>query len=430
MAIGPGLVSFFKTLSPGLYLTKKQLEALQLTRLRRLIGHAYDNVTYYRNLFDSIGFRPQDLKTLADLSLLPVTTRAHLQEVPYHELVSRTARFNKLRMSRTSGATGMPLAVYRTRQESILRQLLTLRAFRLNGLRWNDKVVTISRQPTGARLLWPKTWPQAPLWNIWFFEEPEEIVKILRRLKPTVIYGFATNLAIVADLMLRKNIDDVNPRLVATSSDLLLPSFRRLIFQAFKTDPLDIYNCTEIGDIGWQCQTRRDFHLNADSLLVELLQNGKRVPPGETGEVVVTNLFRYAMPLIRYSPGDLASSAEAPCLCGLGLPVLGRIDGRSNHIVPLPNGRVFVGFSEIMGEFVEVLRYQIIQLSLNMFLIKIVPRTGFSELTRSSIAHALASRLGEGIQIEVRTVDGSEFAGPRKFPTVVPFAPVDLGNRT
>jgi phenylacetate-CoA ligase len=424
----PRLLSFGWSLRAGLSLNGAELQTLRLARLRQLVEHAYHNVPYYRRLFDSAGFRPRHLRRLADLAAIPVTTRERLQKIPPDDLISHAADREKLRSARTSGSTGVPLTVYRTRGEARLRQLLTLRTFRCNGLRWDDRVVTLSRRPTAARPRWFSRWRGAPLWNLCFFEQPEVIVRWLKRLKPSVIYGFATNLAIVADLMVQERVDDLRPRLLATSSDLLLPGFRRVLLQAFGTAPIDIYNCTELGDIGWQCQQRQGFHLNADWLHVEILRSGEQAAEGECGEVVVTPLYRYAMPLIRYSPGDAAVRVESKCPCGLQLPVLGKIEGRTQNIVRLPFGRLFAGFSEIMSQFPEVNRYQIVQAALDAFVVKVVPGRDYCEETSRRINEALSARLGQGINFDVREAQVQELGQPGSYRTVVPLRPVDFAN--
>ncbi len=425
----PGLVSFSTGLRAGLCLAQDELQALQLARLRRVIEHAYDHVAYYRRLFDAAGFKPRQLKRLADLQAIPVTTRERLQETPREELISRTARSSRLHVSRTSGSTGTPVALYRTRQEAWLRRFLTLRTFFYNGLRWNDRVVTISRSPSGSTLRWLQKCPASPgLWNIWFHEPPEAIIRALQRLQPTVIYGFTSNLAIAADLMLRGGIDNVRPRLLATSSDLLTAGYRRLLARAFHSEPVDLYNCTELGDVAWECQRRQGLHVNADWLCVEVLRAGEPVGPGGTGAVVVTPLYRYAMPLIRYSPGDIAAVAHNPCVCGVTLPMLSQLEGRSQNLVPLPGGRYFAGFSEIMSRYPEIKRYQVVQTALDAFTVRVVPGHGYSPQVSQSIAQVMTERLGNRIRVEVSTVDENELGAGRKSATVIPLHPVDLGS--
>lgn len=426
-AVGPGLFSFSCSLRAGLRLRPDELERLQLVRLQPLLEHAYRSVPYYRRLFDSVGFRPHHLRRPSDLQAIPVTTREQLQKIPKNEITTQRIA-SRLREAHTSGSTGVPLTVYQARREAWMRKLLTLRAFFQNGLKWSDRVVTISRHPSTTRGLWFKRFPLLQQWNLCFFEEPEKLLHALLELQPTVIYGFAANLAILADLMLKKGIDPLKPRFVATSSDLLTPGFRRVIAKAFHADPLDIYNCTELGDIACQCERRSGLHINADWLIVELLRGGKQVLASELGEIVVTNLFRYAMPMIRYSPGDLATLTEASCPCGLRLPTLTNLEGRTNSVVPLPDGRFFKGFSTIMGDFLEVDRYQIVQTALDCFLVRIVASRGACNELPERIARIVRERLGPQVRVECEAVDAIKPLPSGKYQSVIPLAPVDFGN--
>jgi phenylacetate-coenzyme A ligase PaaK-like adenylate-forming protein len=427
----PGLISFLRTLPAGLRLGAAELQAVRLLRLRRLIEHAYEAVPYYRRLFDSVGFQPGHLRQLSDLSAIPITRRENLQIVPRSELIAKGVNISRLRASHTSGSTGTSLQVYRTRRESQLRRLLTFRAFLHDGLRWNDRVITISRSATtppnigGIRCR-----PYLQRWNMSFFEKPEKQLQWVLKIRPTILYGNPASVAILGDLILNRDMGPMPLRLVATSVETLTPGYRAAIQKAFAVEPVEIYNCSELGDIGWQCERRAGFHVNADWLHVEVMRQDQAVAPGEIGEVVVTSLYRYTMPLIRYSPGDFASPAETACPCGLGLPLLGSLEGRVQSMVALPNGGYFIGFSGIINQFSEISRFQVMQKALDHFLVNVIPGAGFSGEVLSSVSAALSARLGAGIRVETRAVTASELIqGPGKFRPVIPIAPIDFNRR-
>jgi phenylacetate-coenzyme A ligase PaaK-like adenylate-forming protein len=423
------LISFATGLRASLYFGSKELEALQLARLQSLVSHAYENVPYYRKLFDSIGFLPRHLKQLSDLEAVPITTRQRLQKIPHTEMIASGMDPARLRKSRTSGSTGAPLEVYRGRHERWARLSLTLRAFMRNGLKWNDRVVTLSHSPLtpvdGGGL---KRRPYLQRWNISFFEEREKQLHIVLKIRPSVVYGQASSVALLGDLVL-KRMGSMPLRLAATSAEILMPGYRTVIRRAFGVEPLEIYNCTELGDIGWQCERRVGFHTNADWLRVELVRHNQPVAPGEIGEVVVTSLYHYAMPLIRYTPGDFASLAEAPCPCGLGLPMLRSLEGRTQALVPLPNGRYFIGFSPFMTQFPEIARYQVVQKALDHFVVNVVPSSECSGELLNRIAEALVSKMGADVRVEAHAVEPTQLIeGPGKFRPVIPIGPVDLGK--
>ncbi len=397
-------------------------------RLKSLVVHAYDNVAYYRRLFDSVGFRPRHLKNPSDIQAIPVTTRQTLKEVPRAELISRGFDPASLRESQTSGSTGAPLKIYRAHHEGQLRRLLTLRTFLHHGLRWNDRVLTVSRAPS-TPVSERRLDRYRRRWNVSFFDDPERQLESFLKFRPTVFYGYAPSVAIVGSLLLKHGSNGFPLRVVATSAEMVTPGFRRTIRKAFGVEPLDIYNCTELGDIAWQCHQRSGLHINADWLNVEIVGHNQVLPAGESGDVVVTSLYRYAMPLIRYSPGDFASMSDAPCSCGLTLPTLDRLDGRSQQLVTLPNGRLFIGFSRIMSDFPEIARYQIHQLALNHFLINVVPGSEFSPELLARVIKACQEKLGGNVRVEARAVDAGELVlGPGKFRYLIALAPVELGD--
>lgn len=414
-----------ETLRGAAFLDRARIEALQLQRLRPLLAYAYENVAYYRRLFDSVGFLPRHVAVLSDLQRIPITSRETLQGLGPDELVSRRMRRGKLSVSRTSGSTGAPLRLYRRRRESWFRLLLTLRAFRFNGLQWNDRVVTISRLPsTPIRCAAPRMAPFLQRRNISFFDDIEKHLDSIERFDPTVLYGYAPNVASLGELYARRGLTARGLRLVATSAETLTAEYRAMIQAGFGVAPIDIYNCTELGDIAWQCRQRSGFHINSDWLLFEIAQPPAEViAPAGMGEVVVTHLYRYAMPLIRYSPGDFASLSTAVCPCGIALPLLDRLDGRAQTRVSLPGGRSFIGFSRIMSEFPEIARYQVVQRALDHFIVNVVPSASWSDELPRRIAAALGSKMGFAIKIEVNAVTPSQLiSGAGKFRPVIPLS--------
>jgi len=95
------------------WLTKQELEELQQRKLQKIIKHAYEKVTYYHRLFDSVGIRPEDIRSKKDLQCIPVTSREQIQRLPTDEIVAKGVRPGDCYGVRTSGSTGIPLDVIR-----------------------------------------------------------------------------------------------------------------------------------------------------------------------------------------------------------------------------------------------------------------------------------------------------------------------------
>jgi phenylacetate-CoA ligase len=141
------------------------------------------------------------------------------------------------------------------------------------------------------------------------------------------------------------------------------PSAREAANEFLKVKITDLYSSQEVGYIALQCPVSGLYHVMAENLRVEILDEQNRAcRPGEIGRVVVTDLRNFATPLVRYDLGDYAEVA-AKCPCGRGLPALARIAGRQRNLVVLPNGERHwpqVGYSDYR-KVAPIRQYQLIQ---------------------------------------------------------------------
>ncbi len=125
-----------------------------------------------------------------------------------------------------------------------------------------------------------------------------------------------------------------------TKSEVLDNPTRKLIKDSLGVDVFDGYSAREPGPIAWECPTHSGYHVNIDSIVLEILRDGEPVSNGEMGEVHVTCLWRRATPIIRYHLGDLATPLEDKCPCGRGLPLIKNIQGKILDMDVSPDGRL------------------------------------------------------------------------------------------
>ena len=127
-------------------------------------------------------------------------------------------------------------------------------------------------------------------------------------------------------------------RQVATLGEALDPNVRTICEREWAVPVVDAYSSQEFGMIAVQCPTGTHYHVQSETMLVEVLDDaGNPCKPGEIGRLVLTSLHNFASPLIRYEIGDMAE-AGSPCSCGRGLPVVMRILGRARNMLTLPSG--------------------------------------------------------------------------------------------
>lgn len=126
---------------------------------------------------------------------------------------------------------------------------------------------------------------------------------------------------------------------VRTYGEVVHPDVRAVCRETWGVPVQDMYSCEEVGYMALQCPEHEHYHVQSETVLVEVLDDaGQPCGPGQIGSVVLTPLHNFAMPLLRYAIGDFAEVGEA-CPCGRGLPVLKRILGRRRNRVVLPDGR-------------------------------------------------------------------------------------------
>lgn len=358
------------------WLSTNQLAELRRTRLQKLIRHSYDKVPFYRNLFDQYGLKPKDILGVEDLNKLPILTKEMLQQGNPTEFLDENINPQQCDITRTSGSTGKPLEIFRTRNENLYGWYMTMiRAQIANGVRpWHRKAFIEDR----ARMP-EKNWSISRL-------KPKEIyllagqhvleqLEALRSLRPHFIFSYSNSLSLLAHSIKQSNIKDISPKIVIGYAELLDDTSRNLINEAFNVEMVDLYATAEAYGIAWECPQHSGYHINADSLIVEFVRDGRPAQVGEPGHIVVTSLYQYAMPLIRYDFEDIGIPTDEKCSCGRDLPIMSMIQGRVDDFVTLRSGTIIppVGtFADVINDEQNVREFLIIQEDYDLILVKLV----------------------------------------------------------
>jgi phenylacetate-CoA ligase len=403
----------------------EQIAELRARRLQRLAAAAC-RTRYYSELFDRAGLTPSSL-TEDSLSRLPVLEKAALH--PSVAANTLTEPPEKLFPVTTSGSTGTPLQVFRNSRDQAEVSALWARVFKSYGHGFRDSQFNINTGGTVAKKgpvaslrklgLLPK------LHQVSSFASVDEHVELLQRAKPSMFSSYAISLELIAERVIEAGIKDIRPRIVYSCAMPLSDRGRAMVEQAFGVAPLDVYVSAELGPLAWECADNRGvWHINDDVQILEILdENDRRVPEGEVGQVVVTQLNCTAQPLIRYRIGDLAARLTTRCTCGRGLALLSSVQGRTRHVIHMPDGRVLHGtvLSTVLKVFPEVARWQVRQTAPDALRVLVVPTRHWSEGSAQAIAGKMAEKLGAGVHYEVEVVETIPLSPAGKFQTIVPF---------
>lgn len=400
------------------WIESDSLEAVQLQRLRRQVKRAWEKSPFYRERLSSIGFEPGDLKSLDDLRRLPVLTKSELQSAGTDVFCSDIDVDDCIWM-KTSGSSGSPLSLPFTKQDKSHRVLKELRALMAHGYKFTDRMIIFvePRCLVEKKNVLQKLGLLRRDYISIFADLSDQIAKI-KALRPQVIYGYTSSLRIIAESLVRSHFPLPVPKVLMTAAELLDPAARKLLKDGFGSEPADFYGSMEFGWIGWQCPERRGYHINSDCLIVECLKDGQPAMDGEEGELVITNLYSDAAPLIRYSSGDTGILSSEKCRCGRSLPILSSLTGRLADCISLPDGRklspytVTCAIEDIPG----VGQFQIVQKKDWTVNISLIPSS--HNLNADDVRTAVRNMLGPDVDVIVEATSKLSLEPNGKFRVV------------
>jgi len=399
------------------WLSQEKMRELQALKLRRLIWHAYHHVPFYRARMEEDGVSPDDFRTIEDLQKLPVLTKEDVRENLYFDIMADNFNPRKVLKITTSGSTGEPFVIFADKHQLEMRWAATLRSQEWTGYRFGDRCVRLWHQTLGMS----KLQIIRELIDSWFnrrlfvpaFEMAESNIersfnKVIRH-HPVLLDGYAESLNFLAHYLKRKGLKGLKLKGVISSAQTLPAQSRQIIEEAFDTRVHDKYGSREFSGIAYQCDQRDGYHVVGECYIVEILKDGRPAAPGETGEVTVTDLNNYCLPLIRYKLGDLAVAMDdTPCPCGRGLLRIGRIEGRVQSII-VGTGRQYVPgtfFAHLIKDYDFAIRqFQIVQDRLGEITFKVIKSPGFQQEVLDEILGHFHQHLGEDMKIHVEFVD-------------------------
>lgn len=386
-----------------------RLRAYQLRRLQRLLAGGYRDVPFYRALMDGAGVHPADITTLEDIQRLPLVDKAMMRSVPELERFSRSIA-NNADVTRiyTSGSHGEPFSFLVDQSYNRWRKAQYLRPYLTNGRRPGQRVLRLTAFPERG-----DTW----LARIGLLTERRmnctakgpDLLQALRAYQPHIVQGYASALKVLALEIRRTGAMVPTVQRVFSDSEVLTPETRRLVESALGAPVLDIYGSFEADNIGYECEYQHGMHLALDSVIAEISDDdGQILPPGESGELIITILHNHLMPFIRYRMGDVARWLPDPCPCGRTFPLLQFMSGRRCDMLRLADGHeispqaLVAQFDDAVDEFVE---FKIIQTAVNTFSVYVVPEVSLSRTVIEARIHKLIKAVIPSAKIHIEILE-------------------------
>jgi phenylacetate-CoA ligase len=370
------------------------------------LRHAHDHCAFYRRKFSAAGLDPKDVRTPADLALVPPTSKEEIQE-SLQEIIADNV-IGPLRKDMTGGSTGSPMIFYYDEDRLDSRAAATIRHNRWTGWDIGSKVAVLWGSP---RDLAPPPSLKARFRD-WILDrrlvldasalDEERMHAFYRRLaheRPEFLLAYANTMALFARFLRDTGRVPPRPRAIICSAEELTDDNRALIEATFGCRVFNRYGSREFAVIASECDRHRGMHVNAENLFVEVAGNG---------EILITDLKNFAMPMIRYRTRDMGALIEGGCECGRGLPLLDLHGGRVTDFLTAVNGSKVSGIALATYAITNVpgvRQIQFVQDCRERVTVRVVRRPEWSVETAATLASRLRAFLGEAIIVQIEFAD-------------------------
>jgi phenylacetate-CoA ligase len=407
-------------LSASQWMDAARLRRHQLSTLSDVVARAAADVPFYRQR----GLERVHFDSLEQLRDLPLTTKAEVQRAG-REMISDRYRRRKLTEVHTGGTTGKPLAVY-CDSATLQRNYAFFSRFKSwAGISDRARVATFAGRtfvPAGGGETF---WRHNRAANTLLFSSYHigrntlpAYIDALRAFRPTLIDSYPSSIEPIARYVVEHGISGICPKAVITSSETLFPAVRQLIESAFHCRVFDHYGGAEMAAFIAQCE-KGSYHVAPEFGVVEILNEGRLVGPGERGEIVATGFINPVMPLIRYATGDYGVLGKSSCLCGRTGDTLELIEGRMDDVIVTPEGNLVGRLDPIFKAVSSLHETRIVQDAIDHVRVEIVVIGDFSPAMERALIEQLRARLGPAMRIDIARVPSIERTGRGKLRTTV-----------
>ena len=394
------------------YLSVEKILALRNERLRNFLVDIGRNVPYYRDLFHSIGFDPRGCAGAEDLQRLPFLTKTLIRENMDSlraDDAGPVSRYN------TGGSSGEPLIFYIGKARKSHDVAAKWRATRWWGVDIGDPEIVLWGSPIelGAQDRIKALRDRAlRSWLLPAFEMSDDKVRAMleqiREIRPKMLFGYPSAFAHLAEKarQWRTPMNDLGIKVAFVTSEMLYEHQRQSISEVFGCPVANGYGARDAGFIAHQCP-HGSLHISAEDIVVETVApDGTSVPSGMPGEIVVTHTATRDFPFVRYRTGDIGVLSSKACSCGVQLPILEEVQGRTTDFVLSADGAVIHALALIytVRDLPGVQRFKIVQHSIERTEVLVVADQRFGDVERRRIRSDFAARLGASVQVDITMV--------------------------
>jgi len=415
--------------------SREQLEDYQQKQLALLLEHAYENVPYYRRIFDERALKPVDIMEISDLRLLPFLTKCLIQK---HLLDLRARNYpdHMFEYVTTGGSTGVPVGFYYEKGVSRAKEWAFMKAqWDRVGFRFGDKCILLRGyiiEPSEKGKFW-----KSELFGRWLIMSSHHLtdeniplyIEKIRAFEPKYIQAYPSTAVVLARYMREHGIEPFPTlKAILCGSENLYPWQRELLQTVFQCRIYSWYGNSEQTVLAGECENNTCYHIFPEYGIVELIGSNDLpvTREGVPGEVVSTGLQNYICPLIRYRTMDIAVYEGTPCPCGRAYPLLRHVEGRLQDFIVTSKGHLISGITMNIDTdaFDNVKQFQFYQDTIGKVILNIVPKENYTDNDTAYLYREVSRSCGDEITISIRFVDDIPLTARGKYRYFVQNLPI------
>ncbi|GAA5818148.1 MAG: phenylacetate--CoA ligase [Methanobrevibacter sp. CfCl-M3] len=329
-------------------LSREELEELQLKKLQKIVKRVYDNVPYYHKKYRELNVFPEDIQQLEDIQKLPLTTKDDLRE-SYPFKIFAVDQKKIIEIHSSSGTSGKPVISGYTKKDLDLWSEVVARGLTMMGIDENDVIqnthgyglftggfgIHYGSQKIGATVIPIST------------GQSRRQIEILKDLKTTVFIFTPSYGIYLGELAKEEGIDlkNINLKAIGFGAEMWTEEMRNKIEKTFHAPAYNIYGLTELigPGVAMECKAQNGLHVSEDIFYPEIIDSKTEEVLGENkeGELVITNLEREGMAIIRFRTKDISSITHEPCFCGRTTARISKIKGRTDDMIKVKGVSIF-----------------------------------------------------------------------------------------
>lgn len=413
----PQVIKNMRELERIQWLPRADVLALQQHHLYQMLQYAYEFVPYYHDLFNQVGFKPDDIRRdAAFIEKIPPLSKTHIRENYDRLITTHPVHCQNLYKIKTGGTTGEPLwftkdPIYRDYNTAHDYHVMTWAGWRLGEPQFwlwghvpDDNG---SHRPSMTALV--RKWLAARYDSNAFIMGPDSLDQFASQLEaasPGILWSYVSTAYRFAQFLEERG-HQIKLKAVYTAAEPLFDYQRQTIEAALGCPVFNNYSSIDTGDIAVECEKHDGLHIMTRNVYVEVMRNEEVVLDGEEGEFLITTLTNYGMPLVRYRIEDWGRKSTRPSPSGRGLPMLEVVEGRKIDLFKTKDGRTVYGAfaKDLIPTLGDVKQFQVVQKSLDLVVFRIVHDGELNQEQLQRVIRVSKDALGQDVDVQFEFVD-------------------------